>query len=508
MGFMASIPLPALSIRPPETPSPMQTLGQIMQMRAMQQETQLRNQQIANAGLENQERALDLQSRQGMLKAYQEADGDLTKALPLAGKYGVSPKDVISLQQAAFQQRQNAMTELKTKGELALQQADLMQGAHDTVAAAKPEDRPAVYQQQLARLQQAGIDLSQAPPQYPGDDQFKLMGIGLRGHTQLLQDLSKQTEIGKNQAQAGEANARAEEAAANTEKTKQEMQYGTGPMADSRYRFIQQQKALGKPVSADDAAFLKAYEKQKTLVPAFNFSVQNGATAQQLDSTARAIASGDMKWENFVSNKTPMAVKTALLQQIKEINPQYNSGDFEVEKKVRELFTSGDVSKQLMAINTAREHMKTFSQLADALNNGDVQAANKIGNAFGVQFGSDKATNFKIASQAFGGEVGKAFDGAGVTQSERESASKSFNENMSPQQFRGAVKTVDDLLAGKQRAAQQSYQAGTSGKPNFGGQSQAGGAAQHVIQIGDKQYRYNGSGATDDLKNYTEIKKP
>lgn len=156
-----------------------------------------------------------------------------------------------------------------------------------------------------------------------------------------------------------------------------------------------------------------------------------------------------------------------------------SSASVSTQKHLQQAFTSGDQGKQLTAISTAREHMKTFQQLADALDNGNVQVLNRIGNALGVQFGSDKATNFKIAAQAFGGEVGKAFDGAGVTEGERKAAQGAFNPNMSPQQFRGAIQTVDSLLAGKQTALKQSYTSGQKGQPNFGeGGSQSAPAEQ------------------------------
>ena len=64
------------------------------------------------------------------MKAYTDSNGDLSRAVPLAAKYGALPKDTIALQQAAYQQRMNVNNEIKTKGELAVQQADLMQGTH------------------------------------------------------------------------------------------------------------------------------------------------------------------------------------------------------------------------------------------------------------------------------------------------------------------------------------------------------------------------------------------
>lgn len=218
-----------------------------------------------------------------------------------------------------------------------------------------------------------------------------------------------------------------------------------------------------------------------SLVPNINFSLQNGGAGggqgNQPSPLAKGLADGSLKWNDVVSPRTPISVKAQILKEVKGINPNFNSGDFDVEKAVREKYTSGNVSDQLLAIGTAREHMKIFSQLADALDNNDVQALNRIGNSIGVQFGSDKATNFRIASQAFGGEVGKAFDGAGVVAGEREQAQKNFNDAMSKGQFRGAIQTVDKLLAGKQAAAKKAYDAGRQGQPNFGEGASTGGAA-------------------------------
>jgi hypothetical protein len=85
-----------------------------------------------------------------------------------------------------------------------------------------------------------------------------------------------------------------------------------------------------------------------------------------------------------------------------------------------------------------------------------------------VEFGSDKATNLRIAAQAFGGEVGRAFDGAGVTAGERSKAESAYADYLSKGQFTGAINIVDELLAGKQRSAKQAYDAGRAGQPNFG----------------------------------------
>jgi hypothetical protein len=201
-------------------------------------------------------------------------------------------------------------------------------------------------------------------------------------------------------------------------------------------------------------------------------NLQNAVAPGQMQTIAQQLASGQGKWQDFVSPRTPLSDKAQILAAVKAINPNYNSGDFEVEQEVKRQATSGSVGQQLLAIGTAREHMKLFSQLADALDNNDAQTLNKVGNFFGVQFGSDKATNLKIASQAFGGEVGRAFDGAGVIGKEREQASAAYADYLSKGQFKGAVQTVDKLLAGKQKAAHEWFDQGVQAKPDFGQSNQ------------------------------------
>jgi hypothetical protein len=245
-----------------------------------------------------------------------------------------------------------------------------------------------------------------------------------------------------------------------------------------------------------------------TATPVAVNNIQNsGATGTpgQPSALSQAIANGSMKWSDAVSSRTPMSVKSAILSEVKGINPSFNSGDFDVEQAVKTQATSGAVGQQLLAIGTAREHMKVFSQLADALDNNDSQLANKIGNAVGIQFGSDKATNLAIASQAFGGEVGRAFDGAGVIGKEREQASSAYANYLSKGQFAGAVKTVDQLLAGKQKAAHAWFDQGVQAKPDFG-QSQsstpAGNTAgpppgaSHAVVVNGKTVGYTSDGRT------------
>lgn len=493
---MASIPLPALDTRPPQSPDPMASYGRALSLRDLIQKSQMNQQNMQANQQEMQIRQQQIADQTAMTAAMKDWDGK---------DYDALAKSVLQHNgsaNAATQIQQHGLTIKKTVSDIAKQDSETGSknletfiNSHKAIGDALtgienvPDDQ--LHQKALdtvGELAKAGILQPQQAQQF---------SQGIQA-TQDPKELRSQIDMFAKTSQGAKATAEAEQAKANLDKTKAEQWKsveGTGmffnpvtnqvkppdgaimtqQMADAKYRGLQQRKNLGMPLAKDDAAFVSAYEKQKTLVPVANFNLQNaGATGAngQPSEMAKSIASGEMKWQDAVSPRTPMKAKEDLLSQVKQINPQFNSGDFDVEKKVREKFTSGNVSDQLMAINTAREHMKTFSALADALDNGNVQLINKIGNQIGVQFGSDKATNLRIASQAFGGEVGKAFDGAGVVAGEREEAQKNFNDAMSKGQFKGAIQTVDELLAGKQRSAQKSYDAGRAGKPNFGGGTQ------------------------------------
>jgi hypothetical protein len=170
-----------------------------------------------------------------------------------------------------------------------------------------------------------------------------------------------------------------------------------------------------------------------------------------------------------VLQRIPPAQKDLFLQNLAAKYPEYNQGTFGVAKKEQTAYTSGSQGQQLTAIDTARQHMQTFKQTADALDNGDFLLANKLGNAIGVQFGADKATNFNVARSAFAGEVGKAFAGANVGVSDRQELIDKINAASSPAQLKGYADTADKLLEGKQVALKRSYDQGVQGKANFGG---------------------------------------
>lgn len=508
---MSTIPLPALDVKPPAPqPGPLEQYGQLMAIRNAQQEQQLREQQMQTGAIqqqgaqqENQMRALQLQDQQNLRSAAKDIDWSQSDAfdkfLTGAQKSGVSPQ---TLSQLSMQRQQYlksvADTDVATNTANLANNNTLLGHIETLEGVTEPTKRAAASQTIGQQILSEGstknpqiLQTAQAMANgqlVPTDDQLDAFKAGLLDHKTVLSNALNASEVGKNKAQQAESEAR-------TNQIQQEMALGTGPMADSRYRNILMNQKLGRPVSAEDLAFKAAYEKQKTLVPVANFNLQNGGvggTNSQPSVIAKGLADGSVKWNDIVTARTPLKIKEGLLAEVKAINPNFNSGDFTVEQKQREAFTSGSYSQQLTAINTAREHMKTFTSAADALDNGNVQALNNLGNTLGLQFGSDKATNFNIVKQAFSSEVGKAFAGASVAEGDRQELANQINAANSPAQLRGAAEMADKLLAGKQTALKQTYDQGQGAKPNFG-ESQGGSTTdQNAPKFGDIKTFPNG----------------
>src|SRR5882724_557528 len=367
---------------------------------------------------------------------------------------GVSPQTLQAMQEKHQEILQKALTldDTKLKAEQAKNQR-LFEKA-ESLRPLKGPEREAAYQQILMDEGRSGADVSKWPARAPNDDALTALEAPLGMHAQVLADAKTQSEIAKN------------------------LREGTASQLEAKYLGIQEKLGLKQPVTAEEKAWARGYEKNKTMVPVANFNLQNAGvtgSAGQPSAIAQALANNEMKWSEAVSPRMPIAVKQKLLAEVKQINPNYNSGDFAVEQGVKKAFTSGQYSQQLNSINRAREHMGTFLQMADAMNNGDVKAINRVKNVFKTQFGSDAPGNLNIAKQAFASEVGKAFAGSSVALADRQELAHSIDSASSWDQLSGAAKTADALLEGAQKALKQTYESGMKSMPNFGGQHSSGG---------------------------------
>src|SRR5262249_2410998 len=146
-----------------------------------------------------------------------------------------SPETLQGLQQHAIAVKQQNLALIKSQGEKALRDADLMSGSHDRLAKLNPDERAKAWPGEIAGLANAGVDTSQVPHQYPGEEAFKFLGPMVKGHEQQLKDLAAEAGLKKTEAE--------------TKKLEAETQFATGPLAEAKYADILSRLQAGQPVS-------------------------------------------------------------------------------------------------------------------------------------------------------------------------------------------------------------------------------------------------------------------
>ena len=440
---------------------------------------QLQQAQITGAGQQNQMGAADVQLKQIQVKDQQLLSTLYPQFATKAGSSGSQTPgyDFDGLKQALIKngasfsavgqvnaiQAQNAdlATKLAGAGEAVIKQHQAansaLNEAVETLQAIPDKDGTGQSRQQalagiLPNLQKMGIDTSQFGQTPLTDANLASFQATLGQHQQVVDEAQKMANLAKSQTEEkGSPDLQAQNSwlSANPGKT-----------------------------AADYAIMMKK------LVPAYNFNLQNqgaAGTPGQPSAIAKGLADGSMKWQDVVSARTPMAVKQALLTEVKGIKPDYNSGDFSIEQGVKQEFASGDAAKSLTAFNTAIEHAKQLGTAADALSNGNMPLVNKLTNAIGYNTGSDKTTNFNVIKNALTGEISKVFKGGGATDAEIEAVQGPFSSANSSAQLKGAINNAVQLMNSKREALQQQYQAGIQAKPNFGaGGAQGGGPASNA----------------------------
>jgi len=419
---------PALAVNPPQDQTP-NMLGMIAAM----QQGQLRKQQIQAANLENQQREQAVKDQQTILGLYQKHQGDLDKVIADAPAAGVTPNSIQALQQHQLQVKTQTADLVAKQGAEAARQADLMVGAHDAIDKAPADEKPVVYQQQLASLQKQGVDVSQLPPQYPGDDQFKMLGIVARSHSKNVEDALKASEQEKNAQQAAAAKAQA--AKTNTEINPDNP--ADPNIQKQKYQSILEnlQKPGGlKNISAADYQWARAFEasQAKTTTQADSLGVtstntskpsglatvggnvsaptaapQGGGTpgAPNPNTPSGKVSSiidavGQYKYNPTLLNRL-LTKHPEILGQVAQKYPDFSQSNYNaINKAITDLAPSGKTGQQITSYNTFLRHAGALYDAVDSLNNSKYSdLLNKPMNWLAQHTGDPRVADFMAAMQ-------------------------------------------------------------------------------------------------------------
>ena len=127
-------------------------------------------------------------------------------------------------------------------------------------------------------------------------------------------------------------------------------------------------------------------------------------------------------------------------------------------------FSTGTQGQLVTSFNTAIDHLDTLKDLGVALNNGNLQLANKIKNTAAAWTGDADITNLDTAKQIVGAEVIKSIVARGGGQAEREEAANQISRISSPAQLAGYIETTQKLMAGQLKSLEQQYSSNTKRK--------------------------------------------
>jgi hypothetical protein len=190
-------------------------------------------------------------------------------------KHGGSANAVFSTKNQILTYQKTLADKTKEDLENEKAQGDVIAQHIDNVKAMPPEKQAQGFSDAVQDLVNRGyLQPQQAQGlQYQGPDQLDTLEKTFLGHNAVIEQNLKQQQTTTSAAEGEKAQLEA-----NALK-----QFGgmTGPMIEARYLSIQQAKNTGKPVTADDQAFAKAYERNKTLVPQFNLNMQGSLLDQQ-----------------------------------------------------------------------------------------------------------------------------------------------------------------------------------------------------------------------------------
>ena len=495
---MASIPLPALAVQTPQEPDLLGQYGKAMALKSMMQNQQLQ-------GQEQQENAIAIQQRQLQLKDAQtlqqiapqhvvkDANGQVTGydwngLINDAASKQVSVPTLQGLQKTNLE-IQTQLLGLSEKQRVDKEAAigDLYNHVEAIRGVQDPAQRVQVQQQLFPQIQQSapkvGIDpgqlqqLQQKLTQPLTDDELNHIEAGLGMHQQQIADASKAATTQMDVQKGNEAAQNAQKIELEN-KFLQEHGGMTQTMADANYRFLQQKKAAGQPLSPDDQNFVTAYEKQKLLVPAATANIRLEGMAQ-----SREYPVYDTK------TKSPTYVSAAELNRAKTEEPgRYTIASFTPEaiqaQGAAKASVTPQVANELVSYNTAIAHAGLLQKAADALDNGDVKALNSLRNEFQTQLGSPNVTNFQAIANVYNNEVANAISKGHMTDSEVKQAGLALPTNASPEQIKGAVNAFAQLMASKKQIRVNQIQQGAQGQMPVNAPTQTTGSDGMVtVQI-------------------------
>jgi hypothetical protein len=471
---MSSPPFPELDLQPIQ---PIDLVGQyskILALKNMLQQQQFQ-QQMQPLELQRQQNELamqqrGMQSQQAMMRALTEKPtADPDELAQTAMQYGAFPGDVLpqinQLKESAIKTQElrgKTLENVQKRADAFGQQAAML------LSIADPQRRQAIYQQQtIPYLQQLGMPGNMIPQQVPDVPSLQAHAASaMRVDDQLKQARSTQ-----------------------------EYEQAHGIIDPAR---LQQMNAML-------GGFAKVYGDDPT-----KYALSPGATWDDFARVDKLME----HTEKASATQAQLATSNAIRQQTFQLAAQ-GRDEQDYSRNLAELDrTFQPVTSTLPRLARLQATIAQNSPAADALIAPELLSVMSGGQGSGLRMseaeisrivgGRSNWENLQAAAQKWNTDPAKASSITPAQRTQIRSLVNAIADKMGQQQnvynySRQQLLGTSDPTQRRQivtNAAQQSMRINTAPEAGAGG---------HVIQIGDKQYQYKGTGDTSDLKNYTEV---
>ena len=500
--------------------NPLDQYARVLAIKNQATQSQLQQQAIASNDLamkQQQQQFDDQQTLRTLAPQFANKDGkgfDLEGLASAAEGKGVSPALTNQLRTQHYAQVEAAAkagsAQLDEQNKHLDKRYQIIEGIKGIDDPAKRED---AYQQGLNALSMDGQDVSHLPKNAPDNKTLESFEAQLGMHKQILADAKTLAETNEKTASAAEKEWQKFPelgVMVNTRTGEQKQVAGTGAtmtpgMMESKYVNIQAKKSSGQPLSADEANFVKGYEKYQAIKPSIaNYFQQGGPlapgnaptpagaapasgaplTPEQTATKAQTAPGGWVGPKGETLASVPAAIRGEV-QQVLEyrrpdpsitargavaqpinawvsmLDPHHNEGiTFQQRNKTLSDFQKDAAGGELGAVNTALGHLGELHTAAQALQGGDIPLLHSIANKLGVATGGDAATTYQGILHRVGPEMTKAYLKSGGTEGERGANEADFDISKGQKQILSNIAESAQLLNSKLASKKQAWESG------------------------------------------------
>lgn len=369
------------------------------------------------------------------------------------------------------------MTAELSKREQKVKDNAVLAGHLATLEAMPESMRPAAYKQLLEQSAGEGIDMSSIPTEY-NPTFIKTFGNQAR-------KIAEQDKKGFDEAaKALEARKQAENErhAATTEKETERHQPVVEKETERHNRAMENKERAAGTASGSAATQMDpTFDPKQPLSPAE-------------ESSARSVAETGIRLPQNSRNPRSIFIN-ARAEQLAKDKGSDSLGNVKISFKTKgdanKFWSVGQGSVLKAKQMEIEEHTKTAKEAIKLLESGNIPALNKLSQKIGKSLGGGGQTSFDVVNRILSAEIGKYLAGGQSTGSEREEFASLLRPEMSPEQVKGALNRLEEMLAAQRKALKAREREGMAGGVinEKSAQTLAGGTGQKRVGISAAEAR-------------------